>query len=64
MHGHNAQDYESNLGDPTIAHDEHVREFTAETVPLFFTNLTTVSEKDIDYPAYGWIKLKLYRKQI
>ncbi len=62
MHGHNAQDYGLVLGDTGKDHDEHIREFTPETVPLFFTDLAEVSQEDINYPAYGHIRLKLYRK--
>lgn len=63
MHGHNAKDYELEIGDPTVLQHDHLREFTDDTVGLFFRDLRLVSSGDVHYPAYGRIAMRLYQKQ-
>lgn len=63
MHGHNAQDYDKDFGEHDRFRHEHLREFTEATVPLFFKSLTFVDESYVTYPAYGRIKLVLYKNE-
>jgi hypothetical protein len=64
MGGKNASGYEREFRDRdwTQPQEDHVREFTGETPGLFFTDLTLVEREDIVYPAYGRIRVCLYRR--
>jgi len=60
--GKNAKDYDKIIGSPLKSYGEHLREFTEETVNLFFQSLTKVDESYVNYPAYGYTKIILYQK--
>jgi len=62
MHGFNAKEYDKDFGEHERFRHEHLREFTDITVMQFFTGLVKVDEDEIVYPAYGRIKIILYRK--
>ena len=62
MHGHNAKDYDQLVGDPDKSYAEHLREFTEDTVPLFFRQLEKITQGDVVYPAYGHIRMVLYKR--
>jgi hypothetical protein len=57
----NAEYYEQDLGDPGKSHDGHLREFTDETVDLFFTKIRRVAKIEVFYPAYGRIIIVMYQ---
>lgn len=62
--GINAKDYRQNLVSYDHNHlvEDHVREYTHETVLLFFNDLKLVGSCEVDYPAYGLIKVCLYQR--
>lgn len=62
--GKNAKDYykEYPERDFTRLQEDHVREFTRETVKLFFRHLQLVAEVELTYKAYGLITICLYRR--
>ena len=62
MAGVNAKDYEKDYGDYERFRHEHLREFTDETVAQFFTDLIKVDEDELTYPAYGRMRIVLYKK--
>lgn len=62
MLNHNAQDYEKIVGNLSTSYGEHLREFNEETIKLFFNKLEKIIEVPINYPAYGYIKVVLYKK--
>jgi hypothetical protein len=57
----NAEHYERDLGEPNKSHDGHLREFTDETVDLFFTKMRRVAKTEVFYPAYGRIIIVMYQ---
>lgn len=61
--GRNAKDYHLDLPgyDLKRLQEPHLREFTRETTKLFFADLKLVGDKFIDYPAYGRMRVCLYR---
>jgi len=62
--GKHARDYGAEMPgyDQTRLVEGHVREFTRQTVPLFFKDMTLVATRDVRYPAYGLIQICLYRR--
>lgn len=63
-YGNNARDYGYNVGDLNESHDGHLREFTDDTVRLFFRDLTKVAQTEVTYPAYGRVIIVLYRREL
>lgn len=59
--GTNAKDYEKTY-DRTGSVGEHLREFTEETVKLFFKQLDVLEKGVFDFPGYGPTMVVLYRK--
>ena len=53
--------YEETIGVSGREYGDHLREFTDDTVGLFFTNLTTVARIEMSYPAYGRTAIVLYK---
>lgn len=63
LHGKNARNYRANLEiDKTRLYEGHLREFTDNTVKLFFKDMVKVDETVGRFKAYGRIKLVLYRR--
>ena len=64
LQGKDAKGYSIDLAeyDHNKLQEGHIREFTEETVPMFFQDLTKVAQVTARYKAYGEIKLVLYRK--
>jgi SAM-dependent methyltransferase len=62
--GRNAKNYDKEYPerDFTKLQEDHVREFTGETVKLFFNELTLIDQRDVTYPAYGLITICLYQR--
>lgn len=62
--GINAMNYQDALDGYDQDHlvEGHIREYTAETTKLFFTDLKRIGERDVTYPAYGLIKVCLYQR--
>lgn len=57
--GHNAQDYDK-VYEQTGLVEEHLREFTPETVGQFFTELKVLESAQHDFPGYGPTTVVLY----
>jgi len=62
QYGNEAHGYDRCMGDSAVLHGGHLREFTAETVAQFFTDLRVVSTEEFTYPAYGRTFAVLYKK--
>jgi len=64
LHGNNAKDYGKEYPERDFERlqEDHVREFTLETVPLFFNELTLIGSARFRYPAYGKMIACLYRR--
>ena len=64
MIGTNAKDYDKDLEgyDLDGLGEPHLREFTTDTVTLFFRDLKLIDQCDVNYPAYGHIRIMLYKK--
>ena len=62
--GINAKDYDKNMDQHDHNHlvEGHIREYTHETVKLFFNDLRLLGSRDVQYPAYGLIKVCLYQR--
>lgn len=62
--GKNAKDYEKFYPERDFERlqEDHVREFTRETVKLFFKDLQLVAQRDVTYKAYGLITICLYQR--
>jgi SAM-dependent methyltransferase len=60
--GTNAKDYAEDYGNNASWQEGHVREFTEATIPLFFRDLEPVFATRINYPAYGPIAIRGYRR--
>lgn len=62
--GKNAKDYEKFYPERDFERlqEDHVREFTRDTVKLFFKDLQLVAQLDVTYKAYGLITICLYRR--
>lgn len=60
--GRNAQGYELNLNrNLNRLQEDHVREYTADTTNLFFTDLKLIESVVIKAKAYGRIRICLYQ---
>lgn len=62
--GNNAQGYGNAVEGYDQNHlvEEHIREYTHETTKLFFNDLKLGASVDVQYPAYGLIKVCLYQR--
>lgn len=62
--GKNARHYDRVMTeiDQTKLFEGHLREFTRDTVGLFFPKLKLVGSADVRYPAYGLIRVCLYQR--
>jgi len=61
QYGNHAFGYNEDMGHHEAMHGGHLREFTDETVELFFKQLTKVEQVVMKYPAYGRIVVAIYR---
>lgn len=59
--GNNAKDYDKTY-ERKGAVGEHLREFTEDTVKLFFKHLTVVEKGIYNFPGYGPTMVVLYKK--
>lgn len=64
--GKNAKDYGKVFADRNMERlqEDHVREFTVDTVPLFFKSMNLIDQRDVRYPAYGLIRVCSYQRSI
>lgn len=62
--GKNAKQYGKEFPERDFSRlqEDHVREFTPNTVKLFFNDLQPISQVDVNYRAYGLITICLYQR--